>query len=92
MTNTKKILVAVLRMRNKDLYPEKLTFRYKGYMWTITCQTFRNIVSSNPSWWIYSWFSNKKQASNNQNVVWFHIYEMSKTGKSVETESRLEVA
>ena len=30
--------------------------------------------------------------SKKKHIVWFHFYEMSKTGKPIDTESRLEVA
>ena len=44
----------------------------------ITWKTLKNITPSE-----------KKQRSR---VVWFHLYEISKIGKSIEMESRLAVA
>lgn len=43
--------------------------------------------SMGESWKRVTW--NKPDAQKNTNIIWFHVYEVAQTGKSIESESRM---
>ena len=88
--NSQKQEMTQIKCPLKDEWTKSVVYTFGGIPFNQKKEWSINICNNMDEPWQY--YAKWKKPDTKRHILWFHLYEVSRTGKSIETESRLVVA